>query len=81
MFTANFYIDTIQNSEKQFVNAVVQHEGVKKALNEFVDNQTVYTKSAVNATYEVSLRILEESTKAFADATKVDVTKFFKLSK
>lgn len=81
MFNTNFYIDTFQNSKKQFVNAVVQHDGIKQALNEFVDTQTAYTKSAVNAALEVNKRLLEESTKAVAEFTKFDITKFFKLGK
>lgn len=81
MFNTNFYIDTFQNSKKQFVNAIVQHDGIKKALNEFVDTQTAYTKSAVNAALEVNKRVFEESAKAASEFTKFDVSKFFKVSK
>jgi hypothetical protein len=81
MFTTDFFIDSVQTSQKQFVNTFVTHDGIKKALNEFVDGQTSYTKSAIKTTIEVNTRILEETTKAFTDLTKVDLTKFFKLSK
>jgi hypothetical protein len=81
MFTHDFIIDTFQNGKKQFVNTFVTHDGIKKALNEFVDGQTAYTKSAVKAATEVNNRITEESTKAFTELTKFDVSKFFKVSK
>lgn len=81
MFTFDYVIDSVQNGKKQFVNTFVQHEGIKKALNDFVDGQTAYTKSAVKAGTEVSNRISEESVKAFTELTKFDVSKFFKVSK
>lgn len=42
-------IDAVQTSKKNFVNTFVKHEGIAQALNQFVDAQTSYTKSAVAA--------------------------------
>jgi len=42
-------VDTIQNAKKQFVSTFVQHDEFQKVLNNFVDAQTAYTKSAINA--------------------------------
>jgi Fe-S cluster assembly scaffold protein SufB len=42
-------VDAVQESKKKFVESTVQHEGIKKALDQFVDAQTKYTKSAVDA--------------------------------
>lgn len=42
-------VDAVQDSKKKFVEATVQHEGIKKALDGFVDAQTKYTKSAIDA--------------------------------
>lgn len=81
MFNTNFYIDSFQNGKKQLVNTFVQHDGIKQALVEFVDTQTAYTKSAVDATLEVNKRLFAESTKALTEVTKIDVAKFFKLGK
>jgi len=43
------FIDGVQDFKKKFVEQTVQHEGIKKALNGFVDAQTKYTKSAADA--------------------------------
>lgn len=42
-------VDAIQTAKKQIVTTFVQHEGLAKILNGFVDAQTAYTKSAVEA--------------------------------
>ena len=42
-------VDAVQNSKKQFVETFVKHEGIANALNSFVDSQTKYTKSAIDA--------------------------------
>lgn len=76
MFTPEFFIDSIQDGKKQFVNTFVQHAGLKKAMNDFVDSQTAYTKSAVKSSTEVSAKISAEGIKAFTEVTKIDVTKF-----
>ena len=76
MFTADFFIDTVQTSKKQFVNTFVQHEGVKKALNEFVDSQTAYTKSAVKSATEFGNQMTKEGKDLFAQMGKLDMTKF-----
>ena len=43
------FIDGVQDFKKKFVDTTVQHEGIKKALNTFVDSQTKYTKAAADA--------------------------------
>lgn len=71
MFNPETLIDTIQNGQKHFVNTFVQHEGVKKALNEIVDAQSAYTRTAVKTATEVNAKLV-------AEASKFDVSKFFK---
>ena len=77
--TPDFYIDTVQNSKKQFVNALVQHDGIKTAMNSFIDGQTAYTKSAVKVATEVGTRLTEESVKAVNEIVHFDLAKFFKV--
>ena len=43
------FIDGVSDFKKQFVETTVQHEGIKLALNNFVDAQTKYTKAAADA--------------------------------
>lgn len=43
------FIDGVSDFKKKFVETTVQHEGIKNALNTFVDAQSKYTKSAADA--------------------------------
>lgn len=43
------FIDGVSDFKKKFVETTVQHEGIKTALNGFVDAQTKYTKAAADA--------------------------------
>lgn len=76
MFTPDFYIDTVQNGKKTFVNTFVQHEATKKAMNEFIDSQTAYTKAAAKAAVDVTTKMTSECVKAVQDFAKMDFSKF-----
>lgn len=41
-------IDTVQSGKKMFVDTFVKHEDLAKSMNGFVDQQTEYTKQAVD---------------------------------
>ena len=43
------FIDGVSDFKKKFVETTVQHEGIKTALNGFVDAQAKYTKAAADA--------------------------------
>ena len=43
------FIDGVSDFKKKFVETTVQHEGIKNALNGFVDAQAKYTKAAADA--------------------------------
>ena len=43
------FIDGVSDFKKKFVEQTVQHEGIKTALNGFVDAQSKYTKAAADA--------------------------------
>jgi hypothetical protein len=51
MFNTATYalIDGVSDFKKKFVEQTVQHEGIKTALNGFIDAQAKYTKSAADA--------------------------------
>jgi hypothetical protein len=51
MFNTATYavIDGVTDFKKKFVETTVQHEGIKTALNNFVDAQSKYTKAAADA--------------------------------
>lgn len=42
-------VDAIQGANKQLITFFVQNEGLSKVLNNFVDAQAQYTKSAIDA--------------------------------
>lgn len=43
------FIDAVSEGKKKFVEQAVQHDGIKTALNGFVDAQSKYTKAAADA--------------------------------
>lgn len=74
MFTPDTFIDAVQNGKKQFVNTFVQHDGIKRALTDFIDGQTAYTKALVETNTKVGTRLASE-------LVTTDFTKFFKVTK
>lgn len=76
MFALDTAIDAVQTAKKQFVNtAFANHEAVAKALNEFVDAQTEYTKKAVKAGTDTATRLASEAVKVGQEVAKFDYTK------
>ena len=63
MNNANFMIDFIQNSKKQFVNATVTDDRIKQGLHNFVDKQTELCK--------IITKNLEDFTKIAMENQKV----------
>ena len=70
MFNSFAYsaIDAVQTSKKQFVETFVPNSDIARVLNQFVDAQTQYTKSAVDAGIQVATGLgYIFSTKQFYD--------------
>ena len=42
-------VESVQSGKKQLIDTFIQHDGIKHALNEFVDSQTTYTKAAIDS--------------------------------
>ena len=74
-YNYDFYIDTVQYAKKTWINTFVQHEEIKTALNDFVDGQTEYTKTAVKLGSDVTSRMVAESVNQFKNMAKIDWTK------
>ena len=81
MFTLDTTIDAVQTGKKQFVKTFVQDEKIADALNQFIDNQTEYTKKAAKATLDAGTTVVQESIKHLQEVTKeagkFDFTKFY----
>jgi hypothetical protein len=78
MFTLDSTIDSIQTAKKTAISTVfAKHEKVADALNQFVDAQTAYTKSAVKASTDVATKLYGESIRFSQEAMKYDWTKHF----
>lgn len=76
MFTTDAIIDAVQNGKKTFVKTFVQNETMADSMNDFIDQQTGYTKKAVSATTDMFATVSQEAVKATQNATKFDYTKF-----
>lgn len=61
MYNINFTIDFIQSTKKQFVDATVTNEVVRKGLHEFVDKQTELCK-VITKNFETFSKEISKST-------------------
>lgn len=64
MFTADFYIDSVQSAKKTFVEKCLFGDTFKAELIKLIDAQTEFTKGASKH----SLAIAEAFTKNISDA-------------
>jgi hypothetical protein len=76
MFTLDATIDAVQNGKKQIVNTFVQNETIAKALNDFVDAQSEYTKKAAKVGLDTFTTVTQEAVKTAQNTSKFDYTKF-----
>ena len=76
MFTLDTTIDAVQTAKKTFVNTVfANNETVAKALNDYVEAQTEYTKGVVKAGTTVATKLASESVKVAQEVIKYDYFK------
>lgn len=76
MFTFDATIDAVQTGKKQFVKTFITDEKIADALNQFIDNQTEYTKKATKATIDAGTTVMQETIKHAQEAAKFDYAKF-----
>ncbi len=76
MFTYDATIDAVQTGKKQFVKTFITDEKIADALNQFIDQQTEYTKKAATATIDAGTTVVQETVKHVQEAAKFDYTKF-----
>lgn len=67
---ANQGVDAIQTAKKQFVNTFVYNDQLKSILHNFVDAQSEYTKSAIDAGVKATMGTIKVATDSnqFADS-------------
>jgi hypothetical protein len=51
------FIDGVSDIKKKFVETTVQHEGIQRTLNDFVDAQAKYTKAAADAGLQSAMNL------------------------
>jgi len=76
MFTADQFIDTVQNGKKQFVKTFVQNEAAATAMNSFIEAQAEYTRKAAKVGMDTFTVLSAEAVKTSQNATKFDYSKF-----
>lgn len=59
----NSFIDTVQGAKSTFVKTFVQHEGIAKSLQSFIDAQTKFAKEVVKTSTDVVTQATEELSK------------------
>ena len=70
MFTADFYIDGVQNAKKQIVNTFIVDEKFKKELTKLIDSQTEFAKGQVKTTLSIAEALVKNASTAFYAAGK-----------
>jgi len=75
MFAFDTVIDLVQTGKKEAVRTFVPNDAVAKALEQFVDAQTAYTKAAVKAGSDTASLISAEVTRQVQEVAKVDYSK------
>jgi cell division septum initiation protein DivIVA len=81
MFLVEKFIDTVQNSKKQFVETFVKQEQIRDSLNEFIDAQTEYTKSVWETMTKIGKTTVDETGKAVKEMSTYDWSKLAELTK
>lgn len=76
MFTIDSMVDSVQTGKKTFVKTFVQNEVMADAMNNFIEAQSAYTKSAVKTGFDTSLAMTSEMVKMAQEANKFDYVKF-----
>jgi len=69
---AHAFIDGVSDFKLKFVDQTVQNDGIKNALNSFVEAQRKYTKTAADAGMQsmMSLGLIFTSKSFYDDATE-----------
>jgi len=66
MFTPDFFIDSVQDAKKQFVNTfVVNNESFKKELIKLIDAQTKFAKGQVSTTLSIAEAFVKNASDVF----------------
>jgi hypothetical protein len=76
MFTIDSTIDAVQTAKKQWVKTFIQNEAVAKAMTDFVDAQSEYTKKAAKTGTETATVFVNEAVKTAQSMGKFDYAKF-----
>jgi len=82
MFTADAFINTVQNGKKTFVKTFVTNETAQDAMIRFIDAQGEYTKQAAQVGKDTATSLASEVVKQWQDVSKsfnkfeFDYTKF-----
>lgn len=61
MFTPDFFIDSVQEAKKTFVNTFVANESFKKELIKLVDAQTEFAKGQVKTTLAIAEAVVKNA--------------------
>lgn len=66
MYATDFYIDSVQNAKKQFVETWVADESIRTKMIDAIQSQTDFAKTAIAGSYALG----DIFVKNFTDAVK-----------
>ena len=65
MYVTDFYIDSVQNAKKQFVETFITDETIQTKMIAAIDAQTQFAKTVVAGTYSMA-EIIAKNFTAFS---------------
>lgn len=70
LYTANFYIDTLQKTKSILTDKVITDPVLNKAAHEFLDAQTVFAKMVATNTTNIAKHSIDSISKTYFPTTK-----------
>lgn len=65
LYTANFYIDTLQKTKSILTDKVITDPVLNKAAHDFMDAQTVFAKMVANNTTNIAKHSVDSMCKSY----------------
>ena len=70
LYTANFYIDTLQKTKSILTDKVITDPILNKAAHEFLDAQTLFAKMVATNTTNIAKHSIDSISKTYFPTTK-----------
>jgi len=81
MFTVEQFVNSVQDSQKEFVETFVKQDTIRDSINDLIDAQAEFTKSVWNTMTKIGKTTADETAKTIKEAAVYDWSKLAELTK